>query len=81
MTIETIVEMLNTITADVGYALVESGIKVQVHDMGRMTNERAVDEVLWKLEESADEVEHDECGEYYRYGELMVDINYDSVDD
>ena len=92
MTIEMIIEKLNTIEADASYWIdeEENVIHLTLEDFEGFTedweeiyreyeNEEAIDAVLDWLRENADEVENDfyTC---YHFGEIVVSLGYSSYD-
>lgn len=90
MTLERIIEKLETVAQDVDYVVLDKRIDVTILDFDGFTedweevereleDEEGVDELLDWLEEQADEIE----GDYYKdfhFGEYTVTVGYASFD-
>lgn len=90
ITIATILEQLDRISADSAYDVYDNRIDLIIYDfvgfdenwseMFRdLADEDAVDEVLQWLGEHADRVEHD-LYHYYYFGDIEVVVGYTSFD-
>ena len=90
ITIATILEQLDRITADSEYEVTDNHIDLIIYDFlgfdedwsevfRDLVDEDAVEEVLQWLGEHADRVEHN-LYHYYYFGDIEVEVGYTSFD-